>query len=187
MGEYILKELDFKGSAFEERSFNEFYEEYYKKIYNFVYFKTGNAVLAEDLTCVVLEKATYSLRKFDETKSSLNSWVFTIARNCIIDHFRLKSSKEAQFEEGQEILIPDRTTPAAEELLIEAERAEAISTLLQQISEQEREIVTLKFWGGLKNIEIAEQLGINQNNVNVIVFRALKKLKLLIDEKNILL
>jgi len=75
--------------------------------------------------------------------------------------------------------ISEMNNSAAEEILIEAERAEAISTLLQQISEQEREIVTLKFWGGLKNKEIAEQLGINQNNVNVIVFRALKKLKLL--------
>jgi RNA polymerase sigma factor (sigma-70 family) len=185
MGEYLLKELDFRGNAFEEQSFNEFYDEYYKKIYNFVYFKTGDAFIAEDLTCVVVEKALYNLKKFDESKSSLNSWVFTIARNSIIDYYRLKSSYESHFEEGEEILIPDNITPGAEDHLIEAERAETISALLQLLSEQEREIVILKFWGGLKNIEIAEQMGMKGTNINVIVFRALKKLKSLIDEKNI--
>jgi RNA polymerase sigma-70 factor (ECF subfamily) len=185
MGEYLLKELDFRGSSFLEQSFNEFYEEYYKKIYNFIYFKTGDAFVAEDLTCVVVEKALTNIRKYDEAKSSLNSWVFTIARNSIIDHYRLKSNTESHFEEGEETLIPDRVTPCAEDRLIEAEQAEAIAGLLQLLAEQEREIVILKFWGGLKNIEIAEQTGIKQNNVNVIVFRALKKLKSLINEKNI--
>ena len=185
MGEYLLKELDFRGSSFQERSFNEFYEEYYKKIYNFVYFKTGDAFIAEDLTCVVVEKALMNLKRFDEAKSSLNSWVFTIARNSIIDHYRLKSSSETHFEEGEEVLIPDKVTPGAEDQLVETERAEAIAGLLKTLSEQEREIVILKFWGGLKNIEIAEQMGMKQNNINVIVFRALKKLKSLIDEKNI--
>jgi len=172
MGEYLLKELDFKGSSFQERSFNEFYEEYYKKVYNFVHFKTGDAFIAEDLTCIVVEKALVNLKRFDEAKSSLNSWVFTIARNSIIDHYRLKSSGETHFEEGEEILIPDGVTPGAEEQLVETERAEAIAGLLQLLSEQEREIVILKFWGGLKNIEIAEQMVMRQDNRNGVLVRA---------------
>ena len=185
MGEYVLKELDFKSSAFEEQSFNEFYDEYYKKVYNFVYFKTGDAFIAEDLTSVVVEKALNNLKKFDESKSSLNSWIFTIARNSIIDYYRLKSSGEAHFEEGEEIRIPDKVTPGAEDRLLETEQAETIAALLQQLSEQEREILILKFWGGLKNVEIADQMGIKGTNLNVIVFRALKKLKSTIDDNNI--
>jgi len=185
MGEYLLKELDFRGSAFEEQSFNEFYDEYYKKIYNFIYFKTGDAFLAEDLSCIVVEKALRNLQKFDETKSSLNSWIFTIARNSMIDYYRLKSSNESHFEEGEEIRIQDTVTPGADETIIEKERQEIIAELLQNIPEQDREILILKFWGGLKNIEIADQMGIKAGNVNVIVFRALKKLKSMIDEKNI--
>ncbi len=185
MGEYLLKELDFRGGSFQERSFNEFYDEYYKKVYNFVYFKTGDAFIAEDLTSVILEKALFSLKKFDESKSSLNSWIFTIARNSIIDHYRLKSTKEAHFEEGAEALIPDGITPGAEERLMETERAQAIAELLKILSEQEREIIILKFWGGLKNVEIAEQMGMKQTNVNVMVFRALKKMKARMDAMNI--
>lgn len=187
MGEYLLEELDYKGIAFAEEAFNEFYEEYYKKIYNFVYFKTGDSFIAEDLTCIVVEKALNNLKKFDKAKSSLNSWIFTIARNSIIDYYRLKSSGESHFEEGAEIRIPDTITPGAEEALVETERQETIAALLQLLSEQEREIIIMKFWGGLKNIEIAAQMGIQAGNMNVIVFRALKKLKSRIDEKNILL
>ena len=187
MGEYLLKELDFRGSTFEERSFNEFYDEYYKKVYNFVYFKTGDAFLAEDLASNVVEKALNNLKKFDEAKSSLNSWIFTIARNSIIDYYRLKSSNELHFEEGAEIRIPDTLTLGAEDTVIETEQQEIIAELLQNLSEQDREILILKFWGGLKNIEIADQMGIKAGNVNVNVFRALKKLKSMIDENNILL
>ena len=133
----------------------------------------------------MVEKALNNLKKFDEAKSSLNNWVFTIARNSIIDYYRLKSTNDSHFEVGEEALIPDNITPAAEDQLIEAERAETISALLQLLSEQEREIIILKFWSGLKNIEIAEQMGMKGTNVNVIVFRALKKLKSLIDEKDI--
>ena len=185
MGNYQIQELNYMGDCFNEASFDEFYKDYYKKIYNFIYFKTGSTMLSEDLTGVVMEKVTRNLETFDEMKSNLNTWIFTIARNSIIDYFRSKKSTESYFAEGEELNIVDEVTEKAENYVLQKELSETVNGLLAQVGEVEREIIILKFWGGLKNVEIAEQLGMTGNSVNVMVFRTLKKLKAIADESGV--
>jgi RNA polymerase sigma-70 factor (ECF subfamily) len=81
--------------------------------------------------------------------------------------------------------IPDRVAEGPEESVLRSEQEETIRELLQHLPETEREIMLLKFWGGLKNIEIADQLGLNGNSVNVMVFRTLKKMRKIIEENKI--
>ena len=182
MADYLVNDINFREASFNENIFSDFYEEYYEKVYNYVYFKTGERVNAEDLTCSIIEKVLNNIHWYNSAASSLNTWVFTIARNHLIDQFRSKSRSECYFEEGQELQISDRITARPEESVIETEQAEMISMLLQRLPETEREVMILKFWGGLKNIEIAAQLGLNSSNVNVMVFRTLKKLKKMMEE-----
>jgi len=185
MADYLVKEINYKDQSFDESIFDRFYEEYYKKIYNYVYFKTGEVVFAEDLTCQIIEKVLINLEKYDAKTSSLNTWIFTIGRNLIIDYYRSKSRDQLYFQEGEELLVVDHITPGPDERAIDSEQQKLINELLQKLPEREREVLILKFWGGLKNIEIAEQLGMNSGNVNVMVFRTLKKLKNIIGSNNI--
>lgn len=185
MAEYLINEINFKHAAFRETSFSRFYQEYQPKIYNYVYFKTNESADVEDLTSRILEKVFTNLGKYDESAASLNTWIFTIAKNQIIDYYRQKRVGEAHFENGEELMVKDEITPKPEDAAVKGEREEIIAGLLEELPENEREILVLKFWGGLKNIEIAEQLGIHANNVNVIVFRTLRKLKDTIDARKI--
>lgn len=185
MTDYLVNELNYRDPTFNEDIFNSFYEEYYEKVYNYVYFKTGERANAEDLTCGIIEKVLNNLHRYNAAASGLNTWIFTIARNHLIDWFRLKSRNESCFEDGEERQIADRETARPEEAVIRAEQEEMVRGLLQRLPETEREVMILKFWGGLKNIEIAAQLGMNSNGVNVTVFRTLKKLKKMIEENNI--
>ncbi len=185
MADYLLKEINYKESSFDETIFSDFYEEYYEKVYNYVYFKTGEPTNAEDLTCHIIEKVLNNIHKYNAEASNLNTWIFTIARNHLIDYFRSKSRNESHFEDGAEFQITDKVTARPDEAVLEKEQQELIHDLLQQLPETEREIIILKFWGGLKNIEIAEQLGLNNSNVNVMVFRTLKKLKKITEKNNI--
>lgn len=187
MADYLIKDINYKDPSFKENIFDNFYEEYYDKIYNYIYFKTGDTDNAEDLTCRIIEKILNNIYRFNASESNLNTWIFTIARNHLIDYYRLKSRNESHFEANEELQIMDRITAAPDTAIIEAERQELIRDLLMRLPETEREIITLKFWGGLKNIEIASQIGINSSNINVMVFRILKKLKKTIDENNIIL
>lgn len=185
MAEYVLNEINFREASFNESIFSDFYEEYYEKVYNYVYFKTGDQLNAEDLACSIIEKVLNNIHKYNAGASSLNTWIFTIARNHLIDYFRLKSRSECRFEDGEELQIGDTITEKPDEAVIKAEQMELISELLQRLPETEREVLILKFWGGLKNIEIADQLDMNGSSVNVMVFRTLKKLKKIIADNGI--
>lgn len=185
MAEYLANELNYREQTFNEGIFNSFYDEYYEKVYNYIYFKTGAQDDVEDLTCGVMEKVLNNLHRYNPAAGSLNTWALTVARNHLIDYFRLKRRNESYFEEGEERQIADRVTPKPEDELMHAERQELISGLLQRLPETEQEVMILKFWSGLKNIEIGAQLGISGGNINVMVFRTLKKLKKIIEENNI--
>lgn len=185
MADYLVNEINYRESSFDESIFCDFYEEYYEKIYNYIYFKTGEATNAEDLTCRIIEKVLNNIHRYNAASSSLNTWIFSIARNHLIDYYRSKSRTDSHFEDGQELQITDEVTAGPEAAVIEMEQQEVIRDLLRQLPDTEREIIILKFWGGLKNIEIAAQLGISSSNVNVMVFRTLKKLKKYLDENKI--
>lgn len=185
MADYLVNELNYKEPSFNESIFNDFYEEYYEKVYNYVYFKTGDQTNAEDIASRIIEKVLNNIHKYDAAVSSLNTWVFTIARNHLIDYYRSKSRCEGRFEDGEELEIPDEITARPDDSVIRAEQQKQIRDLLQQLPETEREIMILKFWGGHKNIEIAAQLGLNSSNVNVMVFRTLKKMKKMIEVNGI--
>ncbi len=181
----MVNELNYRDPKFDEGVFNSFYDEYYEKVYNYVYFKTGERADVEDLASGVMEKVLNNLHRYNAAASSLNTWVFTIARNHLIDYFRLKCRNESYFEDGEELRIAGQAEAEPEEALIRAEQEEKVKALLQQLADTEREVMLLKFWGGLKNIEIAAQLGMNNGSVNVTVFRTLKKLKKIIEENHI--
>ncbi len=185
MADYLVNELNYRDSAFNESIFNNFYNEYYEKVYNYVYFKTGERDHAEDLACGIIEKVLNNLHRYQTSAGSLSTWIFTIARNHLIDWYRRKDRSEEYFKEGEETRIPDRVAEGPEESVLRSEREETIRELLQHLPETEREIMLLKFWGGLKNIEIADQLGLNGNSVNVMVFRTLKKMRKIIEENKI--
>lgn len=185
MAEYLINELNYRDSAFNESIFSKFYNEYYEKVYNYVYFKTGEQVNAEELACGIIEKVLNNIHRYQASAGSLNTWIFTIARNHLIDWYRKRERSEEHFEDDSELRIPDTVTESPEESVLRAEKEEKVRELLWQLPETEREIVILKFWGGLKNTEIAVQLGVDGNSVNVMVFRTLKKMKKMIEKNNI--
>lgn len=182
---YDVVELNYKSQRFCEKSFDKFYNEYYKKIYYYISLRIKSSYIAEDLTCISIEKIVRNMDQYDESKTQLNTWIFAIAKNTVVDYYRLKSTKNVPFEEEDELNIFDMVSMDAEECALEAERKEIIVKLLETLPERERKILVLKFWCGLKSRKIGEKMDMEEGHINVIVFRALKKLKWYIEYKNI--
>ena len=67
--------------------FGEIYDVYIKKIYNFIYYKTHHKETAEDLTSETFRKALSNIKSFD-THRAFSSWLYRIAQNTVIDHYR---------------------------------------------------------------------------------------------------
>ncbi|NLZ52073.1 MAG: sigma-70 family RNA polymerase sigma factor [Thermoanaerobacteraceae bacterium] len=165
----IQEELDM------EKEFTYIFETYYKKVFNFVYYRVNHYYTAEDLTSQVFEKVMIKINTYDETKSPFEVWLFAIARNTVNDYFRNLQNHKFFSIDTIKNLISKKKTP--EDIVEIAETNDELLKALSILDERERNLVALKFGAGLKNVEIAKVLGLTESNVGVILFRTMKKLK----------
>jgi RNA polymerase sigma-70 factor (ECF subfamily) len=103
--------------------FAGFYEQYLPKVYRYISYRISDTPTAEDLTSIVFEKALTKFDSFCPEKAQFSTWIFTIARNTLIDHFRTDvKSRTVSFDPSFQY----QTGPSLEE---ESERAEDIHLL----------------------------------------------------------
>ncbi|NMM64518.1 sigma-70 family RNA polymerase sigma factor [Clostridium sp. P21] len=151
------------------------FETYYKRIYNYIYYRINSNEEAEDLTSQVFEKIMLKMDTYSKSKSPFEVWMFAIARNVVNDYFRsLKKHRLFSIDKIKE-LISRENNP--EDIVLIAETNDKLSKALKVLNSKERNMVALKFGGNLKNKEIAEILELTESNVGVILYRVMKKLK----------
>jgi RNA polymerase sigma-70 factor (ECF subfamily) len=170
-----LAEIVEKIGSSAAESFAVFYEQYLPKVYRYINYRISDVQTAEDLTSVVFEKALNKFKSYDSRKAGFSTWIFTIARNTLIDHFR--SSRQAQTV-GLEAVAENPSPLISPE--DEADRAEEIRLLnscLARLSGPEKEIISLKFGAEMTNRQIAGVLSLTESNVGVILYRAVRKLR----------
>jgi RNA polymerase sigma factor (sigma-70 family) len=155
--------------------FTEFYKVYLPKVFRYISYKVSDVHLAEDLTSAVFEKALTRFKTYDEKKAAFATWVFRIARNTVIDHFRASARNKTVTLEDMTAEPPAEGTP--EEAVLEKERNAALRRCLDALTEREREIVQLKFAGEMNNRQIAGLVGLSDANVGVILYRAVRKMR----------
>lgn len=169
----MLKHLD--RSEDKERVFTYIFETYFKRVYNYIYYRVNCNYTAEDLTSKVFEKVMLKIESYSEEKSSFEVWLFAIARNVLNDHFRsLKRHKLFSLDSIGYIVSRQ---PGPEDKVIAEETNDKLLNCLKTLTEDERNLIALKFGASLKNNEIAEIIGKNSSNVGVMLFRTIKKLK----------
>lgn len=166
-----LEKLVDKAKGGNKNAFGEIYKIYVKKIYRFIYYLVYDRELAEDLTQLVFLKAWKSLPSFSPERGTLQAYLYTIARNLVIDYQRRK--KELPLDKVDE--------PAAtfdiDDRVIQAENKRTVSKLLATLDTEERQLIIWRYFEELKFSEIAQILDQTEGNVRVRVHRILKKLK----------
>lgn len=156
------------------------YDVYVKQIYRFVYFKVSSHEEAEDITSDVFLKAWHYIRA-DKQVSSFRGLLYRIARNCIIDLYRVRSSKpEARLDDFENLEVGDAGRWYAD--INNKMDAGAVVAALKKLKQEYREVVTLKYIDGLEVAEIAEIMGKGNIAVRVTLHRAIKKLQSLLPE-----
>lgn len=148
------------------------YDAYIKKIYAFVYQKTFNREVAEDLTSKTFMNALRHIGSFDAGKSSFNTWIYRIARNNVIDYYRSKKEEigiETIFDLSSGLDIEADTN----NLLL----LEEVQRKLSKFDARQREIILLRLWDGLSYKEISALLEIPADNAKMIFYRAINKLR----------
>jgi RNA polymerase sigma-70 factor (ECF subfamily) len=156
----------------EEIDWEATYREYLPRVYNFFRYRLGDRALAEDLTAATFEKAWRGRSRFRRDLSAFSTWLFTIARNVAIDHFR-KKEPDIPLEEIREQADPK----SLEEIVQRNHQSTRLNALLTQVSARERELVAFKYGAGLSNREIARMTHLSESNVGIILYRVVAKLR----------
>jgi RNA polymerase sigma-70 factor, ECF subfamily len=151
------------------------------KIYRFFYLKTFNKELSEDLTSEVFIRVYRNLDKTDLNERSFMSWIYKIANNLFIDHFRKNKSRgfQVKFEEDS-LKITDEDILIKSSSLLRKELGFTNIPLLNALNKltvMQRDIVLLKFLENMDYKTIASIFSKRVSAIRGIIFRALTKLK----------
>ncbi len=158
-------------------AFGELYGLYLDRIYRYIFYQVSDKALAEDLTEEVFLKAWKAIGKYRWKGQPFTAWLYRIARNHVIDHYR--TNRQTQMLE--ESIPADDGDPEDEAHGREVQRQlhQAISSL----PDQQRQVVVMKFIEDMDNREIEEATGKSQGAIRILQMRALASLRRLMDEE----
>lgn len=154
--------------------FEELYDKYFQRVYNYIRYRVLARDAADDLVSAVFEKVLDKFGAFDQALP-VEPWLFAIARNTLNDYYRRRAVRG-----GLSIAGFEDKLASGESVERAAERGEENARLLAAmggLSEAERELIALKYALDLSAREMAEQTGLSESNVGVTLFRAMRKLR----------
>lgn len=164
--------------------FTEVYDNNVADIHRFVYFKIGNKEEANDLTSIIFLKTWNHIQNNTlEDAKTLRALLYKVARNAIIDYYREQGSRKSVSLDDEEnpVDVPDLRSETHQERLDQERNLELIRSKLPFLKEEYREVIIMRFINDLSLEEIADITQKTRGNVRVLLHRALKALKDLVD------
>ncbi len=153
-------------------AFATLYDTYVDRIYRFIFFRVGNEQTAEDLTSQVFLKAWENLGRYEIRGLAFGAWLFRVARNLVIDHYRTKKNTEPLGADGLDPGHSFDFDGHIDARLV----ADYLHAALHQLTDDQRTVLTLKFIEGWSTAEIADMMGKRQGAVRALQLRGLKAL-----------
>jgi RNA polymerase sigma-70 factor, ECF subfamily len=148
--------------------FAELYEIYFERVYAFIVRRVGNRDIAEDLTADVFHKALANIGRFEWRGVPFGAWLLRIAVNAIVD--RSKRS-------GREVAVDDPPELSTQPGLEQVEDRARLYQLVNQLPEDQRQVVVLRFAEQKGIREIAQEIGRSEGAVKQLQFRGLQNLR----------
>ena len=156
----------------------ELYDEYYDRIAHYAYVRIGDRTQAEDISSEVFLKALESIKKYQERGLPMQAWLFRIAHNLVVDH--LRGMRRHEVISIDSIKIRDESDPEVDmERKMELER---LTEAIKKLTEKQREVLRLRFFGGLTSKEGGNLLNKSDGAVREMQRAALEKLRELMAE-----
>ena len=153
--------------------FGRLYEAYMERIYRYVYFRVVDDDLAEDITSQVFLKVWEKLNTYQVGRSPFMAWIYRIAHNAVIDYYRTKKVT-VSIEDAKPVAL-SQTDDMDEKVDLQIQSQE-LRAALHELTEDQQQVLILKFVGGLSTTEIAQQLGKKQGAVRALQMRGLQGL-----------
>ena len=156
-------------------AFGQLYERYVTKIYNYVYYRTGNHHDAEDLTGRVFHRALMHIDRFVDRGVPFSAWLYRIAHNLVANWHRDHSRRQEYSLEDMNLTGPLRETPEA--WTVANEDHVQLMRAIRSLPVERQELLILKFVEQLSNSEIGEIMGRSEGAIKSLYHRTLLALR----------
>ncbi len=154
-------------------AFAAIYDHYYPDIYNYIYHRLGNVQLAEDLASEVFLKVLESIDSYTFRGIPFSVWLFRLTRNLLIDHFRTSPRPGVEVPLEEETVFTEGGPDTALERKVTRKQ---LLQALSDLTEDQQEVVVLKFIEGFSNTDVAKIVGKSEGAVKSLQHRALTML-----------
>ena len=158
-------------------AFGDLYERYLDDIYRYIYYRVPDAVTAEDLTEEVFIRAWQKLPETQRKNAVQNfrAWIYRIAHNRVVDYLRSAKNQVHSALEDSANFIGGSETPEA--LLQSQQQGNYLVQAITSLDNTLQQVILLRFVNQCSHAETAHILGLQENHVRVLQYRALKKLR----------
>ena len=170
-----LRELVARGQQGDRAALEELYLIHFDRIYSYLHVSVGNRHDAEDLTTQTFMKMLEKIGSFRWQSAPFSAWLFRIAHNLAMDHFRARR----RWQPEEEVPEPPahEAEPSAELEAMRTIGRESMLKLIENLSPEQQQVLTLKFVFNLPNAEVAQILDKTQGAVKSLQHRALVSLE----------
>jgi RNA polymerase sigma-70 factor (ECF subfamily) len=160
-------------------AFADLYRLYAPQLLRYVSSRVQGAQEAEDLANTVFEKAFAAIGRYQPSPAQFSTWLYTIAQNTIIDHYRKRRLPVVDDPEGELFAVTD-PEEGPEGALLADERREIVYRAVMQLAPEQRLVIGCRFYYNLPVAEVAMMLGKTDGAVKALQFRALDRLRRII-------
>ncbi len=156
-------------------AFGLLYERYVRKIYNYIYYRTGNVNEAEDLTAKVFHRAFKHIETYNQRGVPFSAWLYRIAHNLVANWYRDRSRKK-------EVALDDQIPGTfhfdfPESVLEKTQESEKMLSAIRNLTPERQQLIILKFVEGLSNVEIGQIMRKSEGAIKSLYHRTLESLR----------
>jgi len=164
-----------RASQGDQEAFGVLYERYVRRIYNYIYYRTGNPHDAEDLTARVFFRAIRHIGNYQDRGVPFSAWLYRIAHNLVANWHRDNSRKQEIPLEDIYNYKQDQHQPEA--ILLQVEEENALLKVIRQLPPERQQLLILKFVEHLPNAEIGQIMGRTEGAIKSLYHRTLITLR----------
>ena len=159
-------------------SFGKLYDRYASSVFRYILSRTGNTQDAQDITAQTFLKALETLPRYHH-RGYFSAWLFAIARNKYIDHFRRIKKSSAHVLENETNTEPDILST-----IVNQERLVTLRSIMFSLPEEEQDLLSLRTVGELSFTEIAEIFNKSEDAIKKKYYRLLARLQSQLEDEN---
>ncbi len=173
--EYNEENVLTRAAQGDREAFGLLYEQYIDRIFNYVYYRTGNLHDAEDLTARVFQRAMNHIHTYTDRGVPFSAWLYRIAHNLVANWHRDRSRRQ-EIPLNELPVVPSKED-RPETSLVRSQEQDSLLHLIRELPPERQHLLILKFVENLSNAEIGQIMGRSEGAVKSLYHRTLLSLR----------